>query len=139
MEGIWQGLKRFEAVGEDVSMFTTGKPKKRRICLDKDKKDKNGNSLYTGRIQGHAYKGETLHGAVNARQLIYFPAYRWMVAHCPKAKAKFDELVELSRTHWVYVYDFEESGDIHSPKPYAHAALLTDMVNEVLAAEKAVR
>jgi hypothetical protein len=124
VEGIWQGLKRFELVGEDLAMLATGKPKKRRM----------GPS--TGRILGHVYEGQTVNGAVEARHLIYVPAYTWMVEHCPKAKAKFEELVELARTHVVHVYDFEESGDINSPKPYAHAALLAQMIQAMLKQER---
>jgi hypothetical protein len=116
VEGIWQGLKDFDDRGMDIPMLQSKKPSKRR-----------------GRPIGHKWMetGEHL-GLVESRLKIYIPAYRWMIASCPKALVKFNELVELARTGDVTVYDFDANDNIHVNKPYAHAALLKVMVEEVL-------
>ena len=120
MEAIWQGLKRFEFEGEDVAMFDSEKSKKRRAGGTR------------GKILGHAYEGQTINGALIARQKIYVPAYTWMIENCPAAQEKFAELVELSRANTVHVFDLEESSDVENVAPYAHAALLRDMVTRAL-------
>jgi hypothetical protein len=115
VEGIWQGLKRFPEAAEDLGMLETGRPRKRR-----------------GRPVGHVYDGEVLTGVVAARQRIYIPAFTWMVVNCPKAQAKFREMVALSRSHSVFLYDRESNGDPLVDKPYAHAALLVKLVRAEL-------
>lgn len=116
LEGIWQGLKKFEEGGTDLEMLDSGRPKKRR-----------------GKPLGHVYGDEPrLLGLVEARERIYLPAYRWIIDNHEEAKSKFETLVELARTKKVYVYDRESNGDLTAPKPFAHAALLADWVNERL-------
>ena len=115
VEGIWQGLKRFPEAEENLAMLEAGRPKKRR-----------------GKPLGHVYNGEVLSGVVIAREKIYVPAYTWMVAHCPKAQAKFQALVALARANMVYLYDRESNGDPTLDQPYAHAALLVDLVKAEL-------
>lgn len=116
VEGIWQGLKYFENIGIDRSLFTTRKPKKRR-----------------GRPLGHSYEGGLL-DLVTARRLIYVPSYRWIIEHNPQAAEKFEELRSLASNEKqdVYVYDFDSNGDLQVNRPYAHAALLVDLINEHL-------
>ena len=116
--GIWEGLKRFENEGEELAFLEAEKPKKRRVTKD------------TGKVVGYLYGTELLKEEVEARRLIFIPAYTWMIKNAPAAREKFEELVAMSRTHTVHLYDGEESNDVHSPKPYSYAALLADMVKE---------
>lgn len=116
LEGIWQGLKRFPDAPEDLAMFETGRPKKRR-----------------GKPLGHVYEDKVLAGVVEARERIFVPAYSWMLANLPSAKAKYEELLVLARTHMVYIYDRDANGEIKVDKPYAHAAFLADRVTAALA------
>lgn len=125
VEGIWEGLKRFENEGENLALFEADKPKKRRLTKD------------TGKVVGYKYGADVLREEVEARRLIFIPAYTWMVRNCPEAKAKFDELVDLARKNTLHVYDGEESADVHDPKPYSYAALLTEMVKDARKAKSA--
>lgn len=119
VDGIWEGLKKFQYDAEDLSQFESPKPKKRRVTDD------------SGAYLGHLYEGKPLRDEIEARRLIYVPAYTWMVKHCPAARAKFDELFELSRNHTLHLHDGNENGKIYDDsRPYAYAALLADMVTD---------
>jgi hypothetical protein len=115
VEGLWQGLMRFPDQREKLEMFETGKPTKRK-----------------GTPLGYVYGSEFITGVVQARKLIYVPAFRWMVENCPEAQAKYAELLELAKTHWVLIHDTEKNGKIDVDLPFAHASLLADMVNAEL-------
>lgn len=125
VDGIWEGLKRFENQGEDLTLLDATKPKKRKL------------TTATGRLVGYVYQGEALKDEVEARKRIWLPAYVWMIEHCPAAKAKFDELVEMARTQTIHLYDTEENADVHDPRPLAHAAVLAEMVKEARKKKKA--
>jgi hypothetical protein len=125
VDGIWEGLKRFEHEKEDLALLEAVKPKKRKV------------STATGRLVGHAFGADLLKDEIEARRRILIPAYTWMLENCPAAKDKFDELVELARTKTVHVYDAEENGDVYDARPYAHAALLADIVKEARRKRKA--
>jgi hypothetical protein len=114
VEGIWQGLKILGG-GIDEAYFT-GKGRKRR-----------------GRPTGHLYEGRTL-GYVEARHLIYVPAYRYLWTDCIGRDLRriFAEVARSGRTQ--YFYDFESNGDIDNPaSPLAHASLLVGILSEELA------
>lgn len=126
VEGIWDGLKRFEHEGENLALLDADKPKKRRLTKD------------TGAVVGYLYGTELLRDELAARRRILVPAYTWMVKNCPAAKAKFEELVELSKTHTLHVYDGGENGVINGAEPYACAALLAEMLRDVKKKEAAL-
>lgn len=124
VEGIWQGLKVFAGPGVDqalvsgteLDMLESGKPRKRK-----------------GVPLGHLYEGELLKGVVEARKRIYLPAYDWMVRYCPRAHAKYLELLELARAgNMVYVFDRDANGDLNANKPLAHASILAELVRKEL-------
>ena len=126
VEGIWEGLKRFENEGENVALFEADKPKKRKV------------TEAAGRFVGYAYGTETLKDELEARQKIFIPAYTWMVKNAPEARAKFDELVELARKNTLHIYDGLENSDAHDPRPYSYAAMLTDMLKDARKAKAAL-
>lgn len=126
VEGIWEGLKRFENEGENLALLETDKPKKRKLT------DAGGKFL------GWAYGSETLKDEIEARQKIFIPAYTWMVKNSPEARAKFDALVDLARKNTLHVYDNIENSDSHDPRPYSYAALLTDMLKDARKAKAAL-
>lgn len=125
IEGLWEGLKRFEQEGENLALLESDKPKKRRV------------TEATGKLLGYRYGDAVLTNEVEARQMIFIPAYVRMVENCPAARAKFDELLELSKTHTLHLYDGEENGDRRDARPYSYAALLAELLKGARKAKKA--
>jgi hypothetical protein len=119
VEGIWEGLKQFQFVGEDLSLLESEKPKKRRQTED------------SGSLTGYSYAGKTINDEIEARRRIFIPVYTWMVKNAPAARAKFDELVDLARTNTLHIHDGGENGNVgDEARPYAYAALLAELVKE---------
>jgi hypothetical protein len=125
VDGIWEGLKRFEHSPEDLTLLEAPKPKKRKL------------TTASGKLVGHLYQGDMLKDEIEARKRIWLPAYTWMLQQCPAAREKFDELVELARTKTIHLYDTEENGDLHDARPLAHAAVLAELVKEARKKKKA--
>lgn len=118
IDGIMEGLKRFHFEAEEAASFASEKPKKRKANDE------------IGDLVGHAYGGTVLAEPTEARRRIFMPAFAWMVKHAPEANLKFEELVKLAETHTIHLHDGGENGNPHDPKPYAYAALLTELVKE---------
>ena len=114
VEGLWQGLKVFETTNIDISKFEikTMKGLKRTVR-------KFGNCL------GHR-KGITskeLLGYVEARKLIYLPAYHWVLEN--KLKEEVDALRQLATESELVFLDYETNGKVENPdKPLSHAWLV---------------
>jgi len=109
VEGIWQGLK---LIGRsfDPSLFR-GKPHKRK-----------------GNPAGHIFGNQVL-GYQDARQKIYVPAYTYHVIN-NALESVTEDLKQRMETGPVHLFDVETNPHIRDiSKPYAHSALLADILN----------
>jgi hypothetical protein len=114
VEGIWQGLKVFERANVDPSKFaiTTMKHLKR-------------STRTYGEILGHrqGVEGERLLAYVEARFLIYLPAYAWVLKYC--VQDLLMKLKRLERERPLVFLDYETNCDITvTTRPLSHAGLV---------------
>ena len=114
VEGIWQGLKVFEEEDIDIRMFcnTTMKGIKRTVRTH-------------GRVLGHrkGVNGTEILRYVEAKHLIYIPAYRWMLEH--KAMDIIERLRKASETKTIVLLDYNTCCDVDDEtKPLSHAYLV---------------
>lgn len=114
MEAIWQGLKDYESVGIDYSLFknTTMKDLKRT-------------TRRFGHLRGHR-KGvgsKELLGYIDARKYIYLPTYKWILEN--KVQNEIEKIKALAQTHDVILLDYATNPDVEDwKKPLSHAALI---------------
>lgn len=114
VESIWQGLKIINGQ-TDFSLFERT-PHKR-----------------AGRVEGHQFAQEVL-GYREARRQIYLPAYIYHVVNNGLDIVKDDLEARLQQGPVIF-YDVESNGEINDlSRPYAHASLLSDLVNVLLPA-----
>lgn len=114
VESIWQGLKVFETADIDTSLFsnTTMSNMKRTVR-------KYGNPL--GHRKGTS--GNELLGYIEARHLIYLPAYKWVLEN--KVYYIIERLREASKTKTIVLLDYATNCDVDNPsKPLSHAFLV---------------
>lgn len=114
VEGIWQGLKVFEHEG--VSQKTM-----RIMGMTGIKR--SGKKL--GACLGHQKGMESaeLLGYVDARKLIYVPAYEWVLAN--RCQNLLEKLRIYSQRGVVVLLDYDTNSDIEDPKkPLSHASLI---------------
>ena len=114
VEGIWQGLKVFEDVDIDTSLFS-----KRDMKNMKRTKRKFGHCL--GHRKG--VHGEELLSYIEARKQIYLPCYKWVLEN------KLQKLVTviriISKNKPVVLLDYNTNLDVLNPKsPLSHASLI---------------
>ena len=114
VEGIWQGLKVFEEEDIDIRMFNNNTMKgiKRTVRTH-------------GRVLGHrkGVNGTEILGYVEAKHLIYIPAYRWMLEH--KAMDIIERLRKASETKTIVLLDYNTCCDVDDEtKPLSHAYLV---------------
>jgi hypothetical protein len=114
VEGIWQGLKVFEAYGIDKSSFRndTMKDLKRTVRT-------------LGRCLGHqkGVNSTELLGYIEARKQIYVPAYFWMLEN--KCAKVVETIAKLSKEKAVVLLDYDTNEDINdASKPLSHASLI---------------
>lgn len=114
VEAVWQGLKVFETSDIDISLF---------------KNDNMSNMKRTvrkyGKPLGHrkGVNGTELLGYIEARHLIYLPAYKWVLEN--KVKHIIDRLREASKTKTIVLLDYATNCDVDDPsKPLSHAFLI---------------
>ncbi len=114
MEAIWQGLKDYDSVGTDYSLFknTTMKNLKRT-------------TRRFGHLRGHR-KGvgsKDLLGYIDARKYIYLPTYKWILEN--KVQNEIETIKTLAQTHDVILLDYATNADVEDcTKPLSHAALI---------------
>ena len=118
VEGVWQALKVFESVDVDESKLDVTSMKGLKRTVRK-----------FGRCLGHreGLDGERLLGYLEARQRIYLPTYRWVLAEklAKEVAALRDELQQRD----AVLLDYETNGDIHDlSKPLSHAALVIQLI-----------
>ena len=114
VEGIWQGLKVFEEEDIDIRMFNNNTMKgiKRTVRTH-------------GRVLGHrkGVNGTEILRYVEAKHLIYIPAYRWMLEH--KAMDIIERLRKASETKTIVLLDYNTCCDVDDEtKPLSHAYLV---------------
>ena len=114
VEGIWQGLKVFERADVDQSKF----------AITTMKNLKRSTRTY-GQVLGHrqGVAGDQLLSYVEARHLIYLPAYRWVLEH--SLQDLLTELKHLEKEKTLIFLDYETNGDITVvTRPLSHAGLI---------------
>ena len=114
VEGIWQGLKVFEHDGVDISMFRNATMKNLKRTVRR-----------FGKPLGHRKGLATteLLPYLEARTLIYVPAYKWMLEN--KAQAQVNRLRQLAANKTVILLDYNTNEDINDPStPLSHAAMI---------------
>ncbi len=114
VEGIWQGLKVFETCGVDLAMFRNATMKNIKRTVRR-----------FGRPLGHqkGVRSTTLLSYLDARMLIYVPAYKWMLEN--KAQEQVQKLRSLSENRVVVLLDYNTNEDIADPStPLSHAAMV---------------
>ncbi|GIJ49133.1 hypothetical protein Val02_60190 [Virgisporangium aliadipatigenens] len=114
VEGIWQALKVFEGADVDPTKLTVGTMRglKRTVRAN-------------GPVRGHraGLDGDALLPYVEARRLIYLPAYHWMLEH--RATDLVRELRETAARRTVVLLDYTTNGDVTDERtPLSHAALV---------------
>ena len=114
VEGIWQGLKVFEHYGIDVQMFRNATMKNIKRTVRR-----------FGKPLGHRKGvGSTeLLSYIDARMLIYVPAYKWMLEN--KTQEQVQKIREWSKEKTVILLDYNTNEDIADPStPLSHAAMV---------------
>lgn len=114
VEAVWQGLKVFEGVDVDTSLFLNDTMKNLKRTVRR-----------FGRPLGHrkGVYGKELLGYVEARKQIYLPTYKWVLEN--KVPRIIERLREASKTKTIVLLDYETNCDVDDPrKPLSHAFLV---------------
>ncbi len=120
VEGIWQGLKVFESVDIDISMFKNDTMKDIKRTVRK-----------YGKPLGHrkGVHGKELLNYLEARFLIYLPSYKWVLEN--KVNDIINKLTEASKDKDIVLLDYETNCDVfNSTKPLSHAGLIKAYVEK---------
>lgn len=125
VEGIWQALKVFESedIDESKLAITNMKGLKRTVRR-------------LGPVLGHrqGVNGDTLLPYRQARELIYLPAYRWVLENC--LQAELAELRALADASPVVLLDYQTNADLDNLQtPLSHAGLVCRYLQEDWAAQ----
>lgn len=113
VEAIWQTLKVFESGDVDEAMLANDTMKNIKRTVRR-----------FGRVLGHRRMdtGELV-PYVEARKLIYLPAYRFVLEQ--RLRAELQTLRELAANKVVVLLDYETNEDINNTKkPLSHAGLV---------------
>jgi hypothetical protein len=109
VEGVWQGLKMIE--GRVDASYFSGKGRKRR-----------------GKPEGHKF-GDRLLGYIEARRLVYLPAYEYMWKMCVGRDIRSLMFKPALEGIVQYFYDYDDNGDIEdSRRPLAHSSILVRLL-----------
>jgi hypothetical protein len=114
VEGIWQGLKVFEAADVDVTKFaiTTMKGLKRT-------------TRKYGPVLGHraGVRGAELLAYGPARHAIYLPSYRWILDN--PLQTLIPQLQTVATQQELILLDYTTNGEVDDlSKPLSHAGLI---------------
>lgn len=116
VEGIWQGLKVFQNSGVDMTCFTNNTMKNLKRTVRK-----NGVPL------GHQYGvySKKLLNYTEAKQLIYLPAYKYVLENIPEVKNIIERIRKESEKSDIVLLDYNLNPDNADPKkPLSHAELV---------------
>lgn len=122
VEGIWQGLKVFEAHDVDTKKFEVTNMKGLKRTVRK-----------YGFPKGHrkGVNGTELLDYITARKQIYIPVYKWVLEN--KLQKEIKILKDLSKKQDLVLLDYETNGDIENPKkPLSHAYLVKYQIEGIL-------
>lgn len=116
VEGIWQGLKVFENAGIDMHSFRNDTMKDIKRTVRK-----------FGRPLGHqngVYSKELLN-YLDAKRLIYAPAYKYVLENVPKVKAIIERISQKALESDIVLLDYNLNPDNRdASKPLSHAELV---------------
>ena len=122
VEGIWQGLKRFENEDcVDPSYFDLDTMRD----LKRTSRGRGRSGMPRGRVLGHqrGADSDVLLDYVSARRAIYLPSYRWVLTLRLHDEVK--ALRDTARTHTLVLVDYTTNGDVTATdRPLSHAALI---------------
>lgn len=111
VEGIWQGLKVFEGSGIDTDTLNNSSMRNIKRTVRKN-----------GLPRGHQYQDRLL-GYIEARKLIYLPAYKHVLDHF--LQPELEQLRAIARQKPLVLLDYETNCDIlNDRKPLSHAFLI---------------
>ena len=128
VEGIWQGLKRFE--NEDEVDFATLRNTSMR-GLKRTSRGKGRRGVPRGRVLGHQFGPEAsvLLGYLDARLRIYLPSYRWVLEN--SLRHEVEELRVMARAGPIVLLDFETNDDVRdTSRPLSHCSLVKRFVED---------
>ena len=115
-EGIWQGLKVFENAGIDMHSFRNDTMKDIKRTVRK-----------FGRPLGHqngVYSKELLN-YLDAKRLIYAPAYKYVLENVPKVRAIVERIRQKAQESDIVLLDYNINPDNRdASKPLSHAELV---------------
>lgn len=115
VEAIWQGLKVFEGCDVDIQMFQNDTMKNIKRTVRR-----------FGKPLGHrkGVNGTELLGYIEARKLIYIPAYCWVLEN--KVANIIERLREASDSgKTIVLLDYDTNADVeNAKKPLSHASLI---------------
>lgn len=118
VESIWQGLKVFENSDIDVNVFQNNTMRNIKRTVRR-----------FGRPLGHrkGVNGKEIIGYIEARKLIYIPAYRWVLEN--KVAHIIDRLRAANKTKIIVLLDYNINADVEDiHKPLSHASLIKAFV-----------
>jgi hypothetical protein len=114
VEAIWQGLKVFENSDVDMLLF-------RNDTMKDIKRTVRKYGMPLGHRKG--VKGKELLSYLDARFLIYLPAYKWVLDN--KVQEIILRLAEASKDKDIVLLDYETNCDVfNTKKPLSHAGLV---------------
>lgn len=116
VEGIWQGLKVFEKTGIDIQSFRNDTMKDIKRTVRK-----------FGRPLGHQYGvySKELLSYLDAKRLIYAPAYKYMLENVPEVKAIVERIRQKAQECDIVLLDYNINPDNRdAAKPLSHAELV---------------
>lgn len=114
VEAIWQGLKVFEGVDVDTSLFLNDTMKGLKRTVRR-----------FGKPLGHrkGVNGTELLDYIEARKQIYIPTFRWVLEN--KVASIIERMREASKTKTIVLLDFDTNADVeNAKKPLSHASLI---------------
>lgn len=116
VEGIWQGLKVFENAGIDMHSFRNDTMKDVKRTVRK-----------FGRPLGHQYGvySKELLSYLDAKRLIYAPAYKYVLENVPEVKAIIEKIRQKAKECDIVLLDYNTNPDNRdASKPLSHAELV---------------
>ena len=116
VEGIWQGLKVFENAGIDMRSFRNDTMKDVKRTVRK-----------FGRPLGHQYGvySKELLSYLDAKRLIYAPAYKYVLENVPEVKAIIERIRQKAKECDIVLLDYNTNLDNRdASKPLSHAELV---------------
>jgi hypothetical protein len=122
VEGVWQGLKRFEFENQiDCRCFDNRSMRD----IKRTSRAKGLSGVARGRVLGHqlGVHETVLLNYVEARALIYLPSYRWVLEH--RLQDEVVALRNIARAFRIVLLDYSTNSEVtRADKPLSHAALV---------------